>query len=133
MKAIIVITGLLLSTVVFANDLAKMSPADRCVLWSTNAMHGARQAFRGAPRQMQYISRATLIEMVEHFGAVGIDKIYILEDPDYTREEREFLERSTLFGYDAMSKWRAAYKDEDPRLSEWMDQFKSECAGTDQI
>lgn len=96
-------------------------------------MHGATQAFRGAPRQIQYISRATLIEMVEHFGAVGIDRVYILEDPDYTREEREFLESSTLFGYDAMSKWRAAYKDEDPRLWEWIDQFKSECTGKDQI
>ena len=127
MKTIVVIIGLLLSTMVFANDLAKMSPAERCDLWSMNAMHGARQAFRGAPRQIQYIPRATLMEMVEHFGAVGIDKIYILEDPDYTDEEREFLESSTLFGYDAMSKWRATYKDEDPRLREWKDQFKSEC------
>jgi hypothetical protein len=117
----------------FANDLEKMNPTERCELWSTNAMHGAKQALRGAPRQIQYISKATLIEMVEHFGAVGIDKIYILEDPDYTKEEREFLESSTLFGYDAMSKWRATYKDENPRLLEWMDQFASECIGKGRI
>jgi hypothetical protein len=129
MRGIIVMTGLLLSTMVFANDLAKMSPTERCELWSTNAMHGARQAFRGAPRQIQYISRATLMEMVEHFGAVGADKVYILEDPDYTSEEREFLESSTLFGYDAMSKWRATNKDADPRLREWKIQFRSECSG----
>ena len=133
MRTIVVIIGLLLSTMVFANDLAKMSPTERCDLWSINAMHGASQALRDAPRQIQYISKPTLIEMIEHFGAVGTDKIYILEDPGYTDEEREFLESSTLFGYDAMSKWRAAYKDEDPRLREWKDQFKSECTEEDQI
>ena len=128
MKTIVVITGLLLSTMTFANDLAKMSPTERCELWSTNAMHGAKQALRGAPRQIQYIPRAILIEMVEHFGAVGIDKIYILEDPDYTDEEREFLEKSTLFGYDAMSKWKAHYKDDMPRQGEWMDRFMTQCS-----
>jgi len=133
MRAIIVITGLLLSTMVFANDLARMNGAERCELWSTNAMHGARQALRGAPREIQYVSRATLIEMVEHFGAVGIDKIYILEDPDYTGEERKFLESSTLFGYDAMSKWKAQFKDDKPRLWEWMDKFRSQCTEKDEV
>jgi len=133
MRTIILITGLLLSTMVFANDLAKMSPAERCELWSTNAMHGARQALRGAPRQIQYISRATLIEMVEHFGAVGSDKIYILEDPDYTPEERAFLESSTLFGYDAMWKWKTRYKDDAPNLLEWMEQFMSLCAAKGRV
>ena len=133
MRTIILITGLLLSTMVFANDLAKMSPAERCELWSTNAMQGARQALRGAPRQIQYISIATLMEMVEHFGAVGSDKIYILEDPDYTLEERAFLESSTLFGYDAMWKWKARYKDDQPRLSEWAEQFMMQCTREGQV
>jgi len=133
MRPMIVITGLLLSTIVFANDLAKMSAAERCELWSTNAMHGARQALRGAPRQIQYISIPTLMEMVEHFGAVGIDKIYILEDPEYTSEEREFLESSTLFGYDAMWKWKAQYRDDMPLLLEWKDRFMSQCKGKEHV
>jgi hypothetical protein len=127
MRPIIVIAGLLLSTTVFANNLENLTTNERCGLWSTNAMHGATQALRGAPRQIAYISMATLIEMVEHFGAVGIDKIYILDDPDYTREEREFLESSTLFGYDAMSKWQATYEDDKPRLWEWIEKFEAEC------
>ena len=133
MRAIFLILGLLLSTAVSANDLARMSPHERCKLWSTNAVHGVRQALRGAPRQIQYISEATLMEMVEHFGVVGIDKIYVLEDPDYTPQEREFLERSTLFGYDAILQWKARYKDDAPYLGEWMDHFMSLCTATNRI
>ena len=131
MKSILFIAGLILSTTVCGNDLDKASKAERCDAWSINAKHGATQFLRGAPRQIQYISEATLVEMVEHFGGVGSDKIYILEDENYTLAEREFLEGSTLFGYDAMSKWKDKHDDQQPRLSEWVHQFETQCMTRD--
>jgi len=131
MKSVIVIVGLILSTTVYGNDLVNASKAERCDTWSMNAKHGATQFLRGASRQIQYISRPTLIEMIEHFGGVSSDKIYILEDENYTVAEREFLESSTLFGYDAMSKWKDQYSDDQPRLSEWVHQFETQCIAKD--
>jgi hypothetical protein len=70
--------------------------------------------------------------MVEHFGGVADDKIYILEDVNYTVAKREFLESSTLFGYDAMSKWKDRHDDDQPRLSEWLHQFEAQSMAMEQ-
>ena len=131
MRLMIVIVGLILSTTVYGFDLVNASKAERCNTWSMNAKHGATQFLRGAPRQIQYISRPTLIEMIEHFGGVAGDKVYILEDKNYTSAEREFLDSSTLFGYDAMSKWKDQYSNDQPRLSEWVHQFETQCMAKD--
>ena len=52
---------------------------------------------RGASRDVQYISRNTLFDMLTHSGGLARDKIYILEDDGYTQDERVFLEKSTIF------------------------------------
>ena len=133
MKSFVFMVGLILSTTVYGNDLVNASKAEQCDAWSMNAKHGATQFLRGAPRQIQYISLPALIEMIEHFGGVSSDKIYILEDENYSVAEREFLESSTLFGYDAMSKWKDQYSNDQPRLSEWVQQFETQCMAKDSL
>lgn len=110
-----------------ANDLAGMDNAARCELLASNAGHGATQFLRGAPRELQYIREATLKEMIEHFGGVGHDKIYVLDDAGYTAEERAFLEQSTLFGYDSIATWHAAHADRQPELAEWVSHIRTAC------
>ncbi len=133
MKMIIVAFGLLVSTAVFGNGLADMNEAERCEAWMINAMHGATQFARGASREVQYIPRSTLDEMLIHFGGVASDKIYILADEDYTEDERNFLEESTLFGYDAMSSWKSRNTGLKPNHAEWRRGFMSMCLENDAV
>ncbi|MGH8679435.1 MAG: hypothetical protein ACREUQ_13930 [Burkholderiales bacterium] len=127
MKMIIMAFGLMVSTAVFGNGLAEMGKTERCELWMGNAMYGATQFIRGASREVEYIPVSTLVEMLEHTGGVGNDKLYILADEGYTEDEREFLEKSTLFGYDAMSKWKSRNASLLPGHDEWQRHFVALC------
>jgi len=127
MRLFAILIACVLSAPVLGNDLAGMGDGQRCAVWATNAGHGARQFLRGAPRELSYIPLATLKEMIEHFGSVGRDKIYLLDDADYTPQERAFVEQSTLFGYDSMATWRAANTDREPQLAEWVQHVQAAC------
>jgi len=133
MKMIVMAFGLLVSAAAFGNGLAEMDKTERCATWVTNAMLGASQFVRGASRELQYIPRSTLAEMLMHFGGVASDKIYILADEGYTEEEREFLEKSTLFGYDAMSSQKSRNVDTAPKQGEWQRVLMSTCLENDAI
>lgn len=127
MKPILMAIGFMVSTAVFGNGLAEMGKTERCELWVRNAMYGATQFMRGASREVEYIPMSTLVEMVEHTGGVGHAKLYILADEGYTEDERQFLENSTLFGYDAMSKWKAHNASPAPSHAEWRGHFAAMC------
>jgi hypothetical protein len=127
MKLIVMVFGLLVSTAAFGNGLAQMDKTERCTVWVTNAMLGATQYVRGASREVQYVSRSTLVEMLMHHGGVAPDKIYLMADDGYTEEEREFLEESTLFGYDAMSSRRSRNVGPAPRQAEWQRNLMAMC------
>ena len=127
MKTIVMVFGLLVSTATFGLGLAELDNTERCASWAANAMHGATQAMRGASREVQYIPRSALGEMLAHTGRVARDKIYILADDGYTEEEREFLETSTLFGYDAMSSWKSRNVGKEPNRHEWQRNLMAVC------
>jgi hypothetical protein len=127
MKMIVIAFGLLVSETVFGNGLAEMGKTDRCAEWVSNAMYGATQFMRGASREVEYIPRSTLVDMLTRVGRVGHDKIYILADEDYTEDERGFLEKSALFGYDAMSSWESRNPGVGPRRDEWQQQLMAMC------
>ncbi len=133
MKMIIMLFGLLVSAAAFGNGLAKMSESERCNVWVTNAMHGATQSLRGATREVQYIPRSTLDEMMRDLGGVARDKIYILTDEGYTEDELVFVEESTLFGYDAMSSWKSRNGNAMPARDEWHRQLMATCLAYDAI
>ncbi len=133
MKTIVMVFGLLVSTAVFGNGLAEMNKTERCSAWVTNAMHGATQFMRGASREVQYIPRSTLFEMLSHSGGLARDKIYILADDGYTEDEREFLEKSTLFGYDAMSSWKSRNVGLGPARYQWQRSLMAMCLEKDAI
>jgi hypothetical protein len=127
MKTIVIAFGLLVSSAAFGNGLAEMNKTERCVSWVTNAMHGATQHMRGASRDVQYISESTLFEMLAHSGGLARDKIYILADEGYSEDERAFLEKSTLFGYDAMSNWRSRNVGMGPSRNQWTQNLMEMC------
>ncbi len=133
MRTIIMVFGLLVSTAVFGNGLAEMNKTERCTAWVTNAMHGATQFMRGASRDVQYISRNTLFDMLTHSGGLARDKIYILEDDGYTQDERVFLEKSTQFGYDAMSSWESRNVGLGPSRNQWQQSLMAMCLEKDAI
>ena len=127
MKVIVIAFALLVSTAAFGNGLAEIDRTERCAAWVRNAMHGATQSMRGAAREVQYIARSALHEMLMRSGGVTNDKIYILADDNYSEEEREFLEESTLFGYDAMSRWKSRNADTAPSRDEWQRHLTATC------
>jgi hypothetical protein len=133
MKLIIMVFGLLVSTAAFGNGLDQMDKTERCTVWVTNAMLGATQYVRGASRELQYVSRSTLVEMLMHHGGVAPDKIYLMADDGYTEDEREFLEESTLFGYDAMSSRKSRTAGLAPRQAEWQRNLMAVCLENDAI
>ncbi len=133
MKMLVMVLGLMISTAAFGEKLAEMNKAERCNSWVTNAMHGATQAMRGASREVQYISKGVLFEMLTHSGGLATDKIYILASEEYTQDERDFLENSTFFGYDAMLNWQARNTDRGPSRQEWQRNLMAACLENEMV
>ena len=127
MKIMLMVLGLLISTVAFGERIADMGQTDRCAFWARNAMYGASQYMRGAPRDVEFISRGNLVEMMQDSQGVGREKLYIMIEESYTEAERGFLEDSTLFGYDAMSIWKARNANMLPVRDEWRQHFLATC------
>lgn len=133
MKIIAMAFGLLVSTTVFGNGFAVMNEQERCAAWVTNAMHGATQSLRGVSREVQYVQRGNLFEVLKHIKGEARDKIFILTDEGHTQDEREFLEKSTLFGYDEMSSWKSRHAGRLPARDEWRRQLTNICLAHDTI
>ena len=127
MKVLMMVFGLLFSTVAFGDRVNNMGEIDRCAFWARNAMYGASQYMRGAPRDVEFISRTTMVEMLADGSGMGRDKLYILIEENDTEAERGFIEDSTLFGYDAMSIWKARNADIQPVRDEWRQHFLATC------
>ena len=127
MKLIVAVFGLLISTSAFAAGLAEMSAKDRCGFWASNAMYGASQSMRGASREVEFISRSTLREILTRPERIGSEKLYIVDEEGYTDVERGFLARSTLFGYDEMSIWKSRDASFRPIRDEWWQRFMAMC------
>ena len=133
MKMIVMVLGLLASTAVFGDGFAQKGETGRCGAWVTNAMYGATQFMRGASREVEYIPRSTLGEMLMQAGSVASDKIYILADEGNTEVARGFVEQSTLYGYDAMSSWKSRNAGLGPSREEWHRQLMAMCLEHDAI
>ena len=105
-------------------SLLGVAPAQYCERWRDNALLGARQQLRGASREVQYVNVPTLVEMIEH----GIDwtKLFLMAGK-YTPAERQFLEESTLAGYDRMAAFRAAHPDEGANHEKWQRELYEQC------
>ena len=67
---------------------------------------------------------STLAEMIEP----GIDrtKVFVMAG-HYTPAERQFLEESTLVGYDRTAAFRAAHPDEAANYEKWHRELYEEC------
>jgi hypothetical protein len=127
MRIIVMVLGLLVSTATFGDRTARMGEADRCVSWVGNAMYGATQSMRGAAREVEFISRTSIVELLAHSRAVGGNKLYILTDRGDTENERGLIEQPVLFGYDAMSTWKSRNAGLAPDREEWQRHFMAIC------
>ncbi len=127
MKILVMIFGLLFSTVAFGDRVANMGETDRCAFWARNAMYGATQNMRGAARDVEFINRTTLVELLKDGSGIGREKLYILIEEQDTDADLGFLEDSTLFGYDAMSIWKARNAELQPVRDEWRQHFLASC------
>lgn len=127
MKMILVAIALLVSPAVFGQGLADLGEQERCTFWASNAMYGASQSMRGAAREVEFISRPRLREILMGTERVGSEKLYILDEEGYTDVERVFLAKSTLFGYDEMSAWKTRNTGFGPIKEEWWKRFMAMC------
>jgi len=127
MRMIAIAAGLLFSTVAYAIGLAEIGDKDRCVFWANNAMYGASQSMRGAAREVEFISRPRLLEMLMRTESVGGEKLYIVDEEGYTDIERDFLVNSTLFGYDEMSAWKTRNTSVDLIKEDGWKRFMATC------
>ncbi len=128
MKKLLVATALLVSPAVFGAGLADLGEQERCTFWASNAMYGASQSMRGAAREVEFISRPRLREILMGAERVeGSEKLYILDEEGYTDVERGFLVKSTLFAYDEMSAWKTRSTGMGPIKEEWWNRFMAMC------
>jgi hypothetical protein len=133
MKTLFMVFAMLASTAAFGNRLVDMSETDRCAYWARNAMYGATQYMRGASRDVEFINRTTLIEILKNSRVVGHEKLYILTQEGDTDDERGFDEKATLFGYDAMSSWKSRNAGLGPIRDEWRRRFMVMCLESAEI
>lgn len=117
--AVLVIVAICIARSVFADD-----KESRCELYVRAGMYGATQQMRGAAREIVYIERAHLIEMIEH--GLGGDRIYFFNDPQATDEDKAYNEMAVYNGYDKMAKWKESHS-EMPNSDHWSAAFMSEC------
>ena len=127
MRIIVMVFALLFSTVAFGERIANLGDNDRCSFWARNALYGATQFMRGASRDVEFISRDVLVEMMKDDRRVGREKLYILTEESDTEAERGFLEDAALFGYDAMSIWKARNANRVPVRDKWRQHFLETC------
>lgn len=97
----------------------------KCELYVRAGMYGATQQMRGAAREIVYIDRSMLIEMIEH--GLGGDRIYFFNDPAATDEDKAYNEMAVYNGYDKMAKWKEKHGDEMPHSEQWSAAFMAEC------
>lgn len=121
MKKLICAVMMLAATSAFAND----EKEQRCQLYVQAGIYGATQMLRGSTREIVYINRNQLIELIEH--GLGSDRIYFFRDPSVPDEERDFTEAAAYRGFDLMKKWKAANGDALPKESEWEASLYAEC------
>jgi hypothetical protein len=126
-RMILVAIALLVSPAAFGGGLADLGEQERCTFWASNAMYGASQFMRGAAREVEFISRPRLREILMGTERVGSEKLYILDEEGYTDVERVFLVKSTLFGYDEMSAWKTRNFGFGPIKEEWWQRFMAMC------
>jgi len=105
-------------------SLLDVAPAQYCERWRDNALIGARQQWRGASREIQYVNVPTLVEVIAH--AIDGTKLFLMAG-QYTPAERQFLEESTLAGYDRMAAFRTSHPDEGANYEEWQRELYEEC------
>jgi hypothetical protein len=127
MRTTILMVGLIVSSAAFGDSLPQMSEPERCRSWVSNAMYGATQSMRGASREVEFVPRSSLVELLARSRSIGKNKLYILVDDADSEGERGFRKRSILFGYDAMTKWRSHNAGVSPRRDEWLRNFMAMC------
>jgi len=127
MRVMVMVFGLLFSTVAFGDRIVDMGDNARCSFWARNAMYGATQYMRGASRDVEFISRGVLVDMMKNDRRVGREKLYILTEEDDTEAVRGFLEDAALFGYDAMSIWKSRNANALPVRDQWRQHFLATC------
>ena len=127
MRIIVMVLGLLVSAAAFGDRLAGMGEADRCASWVSNAMYGATKSMHGAARQVEFISRNRIVELLTHSRPMGGNKLYVLTDKGDTENERGSIEQPVLFGYDAMSSWKSRNAGLVPGREEWQRDFVAMC------
>jgi len=108
-------------------DICSIFRAIRCASWVSHAMYGATQSMRGASREVEFVPRSNLVELLARSRSLGGNKLYILVDEQDTEGERSFMERSILFGFDAMTDWQSRNAGMSPRRDEWQRNFMAMC------
>ena len=101
--------------------------AQRCSSWVSHAMYGATQSMRGASREVEFVPRSNLVELLARSRSQGVNKLYILIDEGDSEDERGFIERSILFGFDAMAYWQSRNAGMSPSRDEWQRNFMAMC------
>ena len=127
MKIIVMAFGLMVCAAASGNGLDAMGEAERCSSWVNHAMYGATQSMRGASREVEFVPRSNLVELLARSGAHGGNKLYVLVDERDSESERGFMERSILFGFDAMAYWQSRNAGAQPRHDEWQRNFMAMC------
>lgn len=127
MKTIVMAFGLMISAAAFGDGFGAMGQTERCASWVSHAMYGATQSMRGASREVEFVPRSNLVELLARSRSLGGNKLYILVDEQDTEGERSFMERSILFGFDAMTDWQSRNAGMSPRRDEWQRNFMAMC------
>lgn len=127
MKIIVMVFGLMISAAAFGDSLGAMGQTERCSSWVSHAMYGATQSMRGASREVEFVPRSNVVELLARSRSPGGNKLYILVDESDTESERGFVERSILYGYDAMRYWQSRNAGMSPRRDEWRRNFMAMC------
>jgi hypothetical protein len=127
MKIIVMVFGLMVSAAAFGDSPDEIGQTGRCASWVNHAMYGATQSMRGASREVEFVARSSLVELLGRSRSPGGNKLYIMVDEGDTEGERGFMEQSILFGYDAMTYWQSRNAGISPSHDEWQRNFMAMC------
>jgi hypothetical protein len=101
MKRLIAAVLLAISFTAHADFVSDASKEEFCQAWTGNGIYGANQRIKGAAPVIKPITIEMLGAMIEH--GLGDDALYVLNNPEYTEDEKEFIIESVINGYNAMN------------------------------
>ena len=108
-------------------DVNKDTKEDLCGVYAENAVHGFINAVRGINRQVQFVSREHIMELIEHDARPDGQLVMIDPKDPPNPETMDFYAQGLQAGYDYAQPWADDRTKQLPSSASVWERFQKAC------